>query len=52
MSCIIATVFSTLAVWLNILSGFSMRKTALVVPEEIGLMPGLLETATSEAKSA
>ena len=45
-----ATVFSTLTAWLNMLAGFPMRKMAFVVPEGMGLVPGLLETAISEAR--
>ena len=45
-----ATVFSTLTAWLNMLAVFPKRKTALVVSEGMRLVPGLLETATSEAK--
>lgn len=50
MRCIIAIVFSTLIAWLNMLAGFPMRNTALVVPERMGSVPGLVDTVTSELR--
>lgn len=45
-----ATVFSTLTSWFNALAGFPIRKTALLVPEGMGLVPAcLLETSFSVA---